>query len=345
MVRKKTREHPYPDHATAWVTSLLGTLAILSFVSCAPLKTLEAPAKPDLVWYRQDASEAFTKSDLETCGSTPSPAKPLAACMQAKGYLLIDRPVAELLQVQTLKDKGLPVGTIADRLQLSKKKVETYLDEGYQLPESPALGRLPVEILTKVGKPAVNPLIEALASDELLVRRQAVDALGRIGDPRAVDPLLATLNDQDSLVRGHAIEALGRIKDPRAVPPLIALLSAKDEQPHVRMSAAEALGTMKDKRALEPLVLALLDEHWGVRSRAVQALGQLGNPRAVGCLIGALQDKEPAVRGHAAQALGIMSDGRAVKPLTAALEDPDREVRKKAALALRRLTGTEFKVR
>jgi len=324
-----------------------GTVALLtsSLLACAPLKTLEAPAKPDLVWYRQDASETFTKSDLETCGSTPSPAKTLAACMQAKGYLLVDRPVAEILQVHALKDKGLPVGTIAERLQLSKTKVETYLAEGYELPESPALGRLPVEILSKVGKPAVKPLIGALTSDDLLVRRQAVDALGRIGDPRAVDPLLATLNDHDSLVRGHAIEALGRIKDPKAVPPLIALLSGKDEQPHVRMSAAEALGTIKDNRALEPLVLALLDEHWGVRSRAAQALGQLGDPRAVGCLIGALQDKEPAVRGHAAEALGIMSDGRAVKPLTAALEDPDREVRKKAALALRRLTGTEFKVR
>ncbi len=324
---------------------LLGAL-LLSSTSCVPPQRIfREPVPPDLVWYQEDASEDATKTDLEVCASAPpSPARSLAGCMQGKGYLLVDRQVAELLRVRALRAKGLGAGPIAERLKLSRPRVETYLDDGYQLPESPTLGRLPVEILTKAGKPAVKPLIEALEADDPLIRRQAADALGRIGDPRAVEPLIATLKDRDSLIRGHAVQAIGRIKDPSAVTSLVAILNSKDQEPHVRMNAAEALGAVGDPRAVEPLILALLDDHWGIRSRAALALGKIKDPRAVGSLIGALQDREAAVRGSAAEALGIMGDGRAVKPLTAVLQDTDRDVRKKAAVALRRLTGNEYRV-
>jgi hypothetical protein len=325
---------------------LLPVVLLLLFLSaCAPGKFLYHPPQVELVWYRDDTSESATKADLEVCRSAPSPATSPADCMQGKGYLLIDRPVAELLRVRALRAKGLSAGAIAERLHLPRQEVETYLDSRYQLPPSPTLGRLPVEILTEVGKPAVDSLVEALDADDSLIRRQAADALGRIGDPRAVEPLIATLQDQDPLIRDHAVQALGRIKDPRAVAPLVAILNNREQQAYVRMDAAEALGAIGDRSAFEPLILALLDNYWGVRSRAALALGKLKDPRAMGSLIGALQDKEASVRGSAAEALGIMGDGRAVKPLIAALEDTDRSVRKKAALALRRLTGNEYKVR
>jgi len=334
-------EQPSHGRSTARVKVLVEILVILALASCAaPSKIFRYEPSTDLVWYRSDASEAATRADLETCQGMVSAARSLAGCMQGKGYLLMDRPVAELLRVRALKEKGLTAGAIAGRLQLSQAKVETYLDDRYQLPDSPTLGRLPVEVLAKAGKPATKPLIGALSADDPLVRRQAVDALGRIGDRRAVEPLIETLKDRDSLVRGHAVEALGRIKDPQAVAPLVAVLSSKEQPSHVRMSAAEALGAIGDPRAGEPLLLALSDEHWGVRSRAAQALGRLKDPRAVLPLIGALQDREAAVRANAAEALGELNDGRAVKPLTAALQDPDRDVRKKADLALRRLAGT-----
>jgi HEAT repeat protein len=325
---------------------LLPVALLLLFLSaCAPGRFLYyQPPQVELVWYREDASEGATNADVEVCRSAPSPARSVAGCMQGKGYLLVDRPMAELLRVRALRAKGLSAGAIAGRLQLPRQRVETYLDDSYQLPESPTLGRLPVEILSKAGKPAVRPLINALDADEPLIRRQAADALGRIGDPQAVEPLIATLNDRDLLVRAHAVQALGRIRDPRAAAPLIAILNSREQEAYVRMDAAEALGTIGDPSAVEPLILALLDNYWGIRSRAALALGKLKDPRAVGSLIGALQDREAAVRGSAAEALGIMGDGRAVKPLTAALQDTEKDVRKKAALALRRLTGNEYRV-
>jgi HEAT repeat protein len=340
-LREKREERPSRGKSAARIKGLLGILVALALVSCAaPSKIFHYQPSPDLVWYQSEASDAATRKDLEACQGAASQARTLAGCMQGKGYLLMDRPVAELLRVRALREKGLAAATIAERLQLSQAKVETYLDDRYQLPDSQSLGRLPVDVLAKAGKPAVKPLIADLSADDPLVRRQAVDALGRIGDRRAVVPLIETLRDGDSLVRGHAVEALGRLKDPRAVAPLIVILRSKEQPPHVRMSAAEALGTIGDPSAVEPLILALLDAYWGVRSRAAQALGRLKDPRAVAPLIGALQDKESAVRANAAQTLGELNDRRAVKPLTAALQDPDRDVRNRADLALRRLAGT-----
>jgi hypothetical protein len=341
LLREQREQHSSPGGSAARVKVLLAILVALALASCAaPSKIFLYQPPPDLVWYRQDASEAATRADFDACQGVVSAARTLVGCMQGKGYLLVDRPVAELLRVRALKEKGLNAGTIAERLQLSPAKVETYLDDRYQLPDSPTLGRLPVEVLAKAGKPATKPLIGALSADEPLVRRQAVDALGRIGDRRAVEPLIGTLKDQDSLIRGQAVQALGRIKDPQAVTPLVAILNSKEQPSHVRMSAAEALGAIGDPKAVEPLIPALLEEHWGVRSRAAQALGRLKDPRAVSPLIDALQDKEAAVRANAAESLAELGDRRAVKPLTAALQDPDRDVRKKADLALRRLTGT-----
>jgi len=67
--------------------------------------------------------------------------------------------------------------------------------------------------LTEMGPQAVLPLIEALHSDDVELRSQAIIALGNIGDSRAVGPLLrhAELHDLDATERSLLDEALGRI--------------------------------------------------------------------------------------------------------------------------------------
>lgn len=140
-LREKSKNQPSLGKSTAHVKVLLGILLTLALVSCAaPSKILHYQPPPDLVWYRQDASEAAARMDLEACQGAASQARNLPGCMQGKGYLLMDRPVAELLRVRALKEKGLAAGAIAERLQLSQAKVETYLDDRYQLPDSPSLG-------------------------------------------------------------------------------------------------------------------------------------------------------------------------------------------------------------
>jgi len=123
-----------------------------------------------------------------------------------------------------------------------------------------------VVALGKIGKPAVEPLIQALKDKESSVRSGAAAALGGTGDARAVEPLIQALKDKDLTVHDAAYPALVRIGKP-AVEPLIQAL--KDKGGGVRWEAAEALGEIGDARAVEPLIQALKDEMWDFQLRAI----------------------------------------------------------------------------
>jgi HEAT repeat protein len=62
--------------------------------------------------------------------------------------------------------------------------------------------------LVSIGEAAVDPLIEATASDHVPVRRYAIHCLGRIGAPRARPAVLEALDDGEEIVRRQAIRAL-----------------------------------------------------------------------------------------------------------------------------------------
>ncbi len=104
-----------------------------------------------------------------------------------------------------------------------------------------------------------------------LARKQAIWALGMIGDARAVDPLISVLNDSGPETQTLAAEALGNIGDARAVDPLIKALTDRDR--FVRGSAAKALGKIGDARAVDPLIKAL-DDHW-IADYAAEALREI----------------------------------------------------------------------
>lgn len=59
-----------------------------------------------------------------------------------------------------------------------------------------------------IGEEAVDLLIPVLQHDNILFRKKAVKALGKIGDLRAIEPLKAILNDPDEGVRKAVTEAL-----------------------------------------------------------------------------------------------------------------------------------------
>ncbi len=65
----------------------------------------------------------------------------------------------------------------------------------------------------KNKKQDVNNLINVLLYDrDWKVRRDAAEALGKIGDARAVEPLIQALKDKKEVVQIAAKKALGKIK-------------------------------------------------------------------------------------------------------------------------------------
>jgi HEAT repeat protein len=98
-----------------------------------------------------------------------------------------------------------------------------------------------IAALERIGGGAVENLVVLGMSDDD-GRVFAVEVLGRIGKP-AVDGLIATVGSRTmDGCRVTAIRALGKIGDPRAVEALTAAL--KDRNPEVRKGAEEALKTI-----------------------------------------------------------------------------------------------------
>jgi beta-lactamase regulating signal transducer with metallopeptidase domain len=167
--------------------------------------------------------------------------------------------------------------------------------------------------LASMGKPAVEPLINALGDSNRSVRRNAAWAIGELTDMRggeranAVPLLISLLDDSEDWVRMAAARALGELRDERSVVKLIAALS--DDGWKVRELAAWALGEMKEERAVENLCKALLeDERAEVRETAAWALGEISDPQAAPFLKQALNDAETRVRDKARWALSEIED-------------------------------------
>ena len=119
----------------------------------------------------------------------------------------------------------------------------------------------------------LNVVISKLEEGVVVVRKNAVWALGQIGDPRAVEALEEALKDEDVYVRGGAALALGQIGDAGAVEALKEAL--KDTDAYVRRNVTWSLAMLRDPRAVEALEEALKDQDEIVRKNAAEALEEI----------------------------------------------------------------------
>lgn len=159
----------------------------------------------------------------------------------------------------------------------------------------------------------------------------------------AIEPLVAALADENVTVRQHAALALGRRGDRRAAPALIELIAAgggEDRYWYPGFNAAAYLSRIRDPATAPPLVALLTSNRPNVRSCAARALGYLKAEQAEGALLTLLDDAVPAVRAEAAGALGRLRAAAAVEPLIAALADGASDLRAAAAEALGRVGET-----
>jgi len=97
------------------------------------------------------------------------------------------------------------------------------------------------KLLAQIGAPALGQAQAALKDPEPRRRRFAAFALARMGAPAqpALPLLAALLRDREELVRRNAAEAVGRLGDAGAAEALKPLL--RDDSLRVRLAAAEAL--------------------------------------------------------------------------------------------------------
>jgi HEAT repeat protein len=102
----------------------------------------------------------------------------------------------------------------------------------------------------------LEPIIEALKDEDIHVRMNATDALGKIRDARAVEPLIEALKDKDNIflnIQWKAADALCEIGGERTIELLIQVL--KDGNKDVREGAAYALRKIKDSKKYKKSIL------------------------------------------------------------------------------------------
>jgi HEAT repeat protein len=188
----------------------------------------------------------------------------------------------------------------------------------------------------------VAALTDALKSADGLVRANAVEALGKIGDDAeaAVPAIAGLLKDPVTDVRQAAAAALVRGPNPiHAAPALSAAL--KDPDADVRLMATQALTRLRNAAeiAVPDLVLALRDTNKDVRAAAVVtlAVAGCGGEGTVSAITSLLKDARTSVRQAAALALrGCVITDAEISDLIDALKGPDAEVRALSIEALSR---------
>jgi HEAT repeat protein len=134
--------------------------------------------------------------------------------------------------------------------------------------------------------------------------------------------------------RRDAAEALGKLGDTSSVEALIDALQNDSKFP-VRFRAAQALGQLGDERALAPLNQSLKNDR-EIKEYAASALAALGE-KGIDLLIEALQNPDPQVCLYTCYALGGSGQQRAVEPLIALLNDPNHNAIASVAAALESL--------
>ncbi len=160
------------------------------------------------------------------------------------------------------------------------------------------------------GDPARDRLIAVLGGDEhILVKRRAVEALGRHGDGAAVAALAAVaLGDgvargTRKVLRRQAIAALGATRHADAAAPLLALLDGASSEREA-LPIVRALAGIGAEAAREPLT-ALLGQarHPRLRSAVAVALAATGGRDAAATMTRLLADPSPMVQLAAIGAL------------------------------------------
>lgn len=144
--------------------------------------------------------------------------------------------------------------------------------------ENPGRRNAAFEAFVAMGSRATEPLVAAITSPDVDVRKLAIDALAAIGDIGARDVLVPALDDPDANVRAAAADALGVVGGLASVSALIRSSTCASEVPLVRLSALRSLERLEVSVGVDALAEAIA--HPQLRPAALDLLGHSTDPRA-----------------------------------------------------------------
>ncbi|WP_309493142.1 HEAT repeat domain-containing protein [Candidatus Hecatella orcuttiae] len=195
-------------------------------------------------------------------------------------------------------------------------------------------GKVPTDIaadvLAELGEPAFRQLAKTLGKDsrEVPGKDTVVEMVKRIGGAWAVPPLIEALKDSWWGVRKDAAEALGRIGNEQAIELLlqVAISDPYKEERHVSDQNVDEAGYYSESR-IEYEYPVSDAARSAVRYISQRMIDKMTKERDVEALIKVLTDDrwrrsrvDVDIKPWAAEALGEVGDERAVEPLIDTVE-------------------------
>ncbi|MBQ2652107.1 MAG: HEAT repeat domain-containing protein [Methanobrevibacter sp.] len=156
----------------------------------------------------------------------------------------------------------------------------------------------------------LDEAINNLSSDDVKVRKGAVESLVGITDEKAIEPLIKATTDESAQVRFKAAEILGSMGDV-AVDKLIE--EFENAEGKDKRFLAFALKETEDNKVIPYFVEACGDEDFGVRKVAVRSLGELQAENELDTIAKCLEDEDWGVKLAAIQALGDIATDESIK--------------------------------
>lgn len=179
-----------------------------------------------------------------------------------------------------------------------------------------------------------NEAIDNLSSDDVSVRKEAIESLVGITDEEAIEPLIKATTDENAQVRFKAAEILGNMGDV-AVDKLID--EFKNAEGKDKRFLAFALKETEDSKVVPYFVEAIDDEDFGVRKVAVRALGELNAVDELDAIAKCLEDEDWGVKLAAIQALGDLATDESIKLIKDARKtEDDKDFKKSCNKAIKK---------
>ncbi len=203
----------------------------------------------------------------------------------------------------------------------------------FKTTQSDAIKMATVRALGKIGSARAIPfLVELLTYNFPAIQKLAAKAILCIGD-HAVDPLIQALYTKNMILISHSALLLGQLRDKKAVPPLVSILEKADYK-EIRISIITALGQIGDKAAV-PSLLSVLEkiESDKIVLITVKALENIRDPRATLPFFHIYLKTDPFIQTKISSALIAIGEP-AVKPLILILLENNPDFLKLASNSL-----------
>jgi anti-anti-sigma factor len=181
--------------------------------------------------------------------------------------------------------------------------VEQLIDRFRNSERGMVRARIVEELGNTTDHRVLQPLIDAVNDDDMLVRWNAIQAISRFGNDAYGYLVRALETADDKFKRRNIVQAIGEVGSTETAVLLIRMLMFDESDPSVLIEIIRSLHKLKPPNAVEPLITVLKTNDWEMKWRAINTLGHIGDPKAMEPLLEVMNDDDPDIRWAASIAV------------------------------------------